>query len=57
MSACEWCWTQARNRAVMHGGSTADHYRNVLEEQERMGPLADCPSMWRSHHNQEERDL
>jgi len=49
MSACEWCWTRASSRAVMRGGSTADHYRDVIEEHERMGPLADCPQVRSAH--------
>ena len=43
MTACEWCWTKAANRAASRGGATVDHYRDILEEQERLGAQADCP--------------
>lgn len=43
MSACEWCWAMASKRAIMRGGATGDHYQDVLTEQERLGPQADCP--------------
>lgn len=42
MSACETCWAEASRRALLRGGSTADRYREVLAEQERMGREATC---------------
>ena len=47
MSACEWCWAEASRRAMLMGGSTGDHYSNVLAEQQEMGPSALCPEVRR----------
>ena len=47
MSACEWCWAEASRRAMLTGGSTADHYSNVLAEQQAMGSHALCPEVRR----------
>ncbi len=47
MSACEWCWAEAARRALLTGGSTADHYSNVLAEQQALGPHALCPEIRR----------
>lgn len=43
MSACEWCWYLATRRSMFCGGSTTDRYHEVLEEQNTLGPRADCP--------------
>ena len=52
MSACEWCWAEASRRAALTGGSTVDHYSNVLAEQQVLGSRALCPEVRR----EEERD-
>lgn len=45
MTVCEWCWSAASQRAMLMGGTTGDRYRDVLEEQERLGPHAQCPTV------------
>ena len=37
MSACDKCWGEAFTRSLLRGGSTADHYRDVLAEHEARG--------------------
>ena len=32
MSACEQCWRDANQRALLLGGSVTDHYHDLLEE-------------------------
>jgi hypothetical protein len=32
MSACEKCWRDANQRALLLGGSVSDHYRDLLNE-------------------------
>jgi len=44
MSACEWCWREASRRAGLLGGSTADRYIEVLDEQQK-NPT--CPELLR----------
>lgn len=34
MSACEDCWIQANWRAMTKGGFVADHYRDLLAQNE-----------------------
>ena len=43
MSACEWCWSAASKRAMLCGGNVTDRYHEMLEEQNNLGPHADCP--------------
>jgi hypothetical protein len=49
MSACEYCWSIARHRALRCGGTVTRHYTEVLAEQERMRSLADCPEARRQY--------
>jgi hypothetical protein len=32
MAACEQCWRDANERALLLGGSVSDHYRALLDE-------------------------
>jgi hypothetical protein len=32
MAACEKCWRDANQRALLLGGSVSDHYRALLDE-------------------------
>lgn len=34
MAACEKCWRDANQRALLLGGSVSDHYRDLLRERE-----------------------
>ena len=46
MSACEWCWQQALLRATAHPEKNpAEHYSDIVQQQERLGTRADCPEM------------
>jgi len=35
VSACEICWTRASQDALLLGGSTAEHYRRRIVEQDQ----------------------
>lgn len=44
VGSCEWCSKRAQERAASRGGSVADHYTEVLAEQDAKGwRLAECP--------------
>lgn len=42
---CDWCWARAYARAFGDTRSQAEHYRDVLAEQDARGIDADCPTV------------
>ena len=46
MPACEWCWSRAYMREMGDTSkSQAEHYTDLLAEQDAKGGDADCPVM------------
>lgn len=43
---CEWCWARAFVREIRDPSkSQAEHYRDILAEQDAKSNKADCPNV------------
>ena len=51
MGACERCWEEASGRTLLFGGSTVEHYNEILSEQQE-NPT--CPKARAVLHGDEE---